>query len=680
MTSFKVGPNNPEISKALEDENSKTISVLKKKIEEEESASSKLAEKNKWMSEELKNLNIKLDEMCIENKEFVEKLARIASQIIARDNENDKLENELRAAESLLRDRDEGISKLTEQVLLNEMDTELRIENKDIIIQELRKRIETLEERIGGKEASAEVTKQSSSYEGFKEDRKDSIRVKTNEGIFEQKRGGQARTQQGSQRRYTNGEKSIRSRVEGKDDINGKKNGVEGFEGSGSQESEGEDMVLQYPMNKNNIPILTLTQRIKISDKSCQTIDLEMSQMRRNSSIGGANLALRKIVGYIELSSQFKTGGNSFGNHETIDPVSPIQHNGTPENSRSLERDKNVNTPPHAEEELKLEEKMTIRLSLKEMKPTIVNHEIETPDTASVDRVTVDGDYYDPSEEPSSKIPRLANLDGRNNSHYDMNDQSISLTNIIVPPNSIEDLQDYHIEYSEMQRLIFKKRTPSPFRKKIGSNLSALPQVFYEQGSVESKKWREELPKRIEKQDEEIESVLKGINQISVVPKYKNISEERGDDNGLCLQSTKFEKVKEYMNQTYGINSIDSSQSKMISYSDGCFLPSTQKVPPLDLPKISQSGITSPIHKISRFNERDLPKESGRGIMLDSIGNSSSPRRNFISSGLSNNNELLAESSGEMIAKKKQNEPPFMKHRSNKVSESSVLMSPSWKY
>jgi len=310
---------------------------------------------------------------------------------VIKDIENEKLETDLRATEALLRDKDEEINKLSEQLIISQIETAAEIEKKDALIHEMRSKVSSLELFISDKANGANLTQPSTNWGlvsdearqtpdcpaahfeqpahfGIKIDRRCHYRgsLEAHQSNFEIEL---PHTSHGGQTEKDADKKDISLASP-----------VSKLADSEILEKEIESEVKRNPLK---LPRIIGQQRL---DKAVQTLDIELTQMRRRSERRDS-LELQAIFEYVKLSHEFRPSAcfDSMFVERTSSNRSRTQH--------------------------KLLGKPLNRISLRDSTPDPVNHDIPLPATAedSPHREPLDGIKTRPKKQQTASQSKPTN-------------------------------------------------------------------------------------------------------------------------------------------------------------------------------------------------------------------------------------------------------------------------------
>lgn len=104
----------------------------------------RVEEKCSRLSAEVAKLNKLLDEVNATRSNQMDQVSKLKRKLVDIENKHDGLENEIRAAEALLRERDEELSRLQEDLTVSKMEAGIVFEQKESQISELKKIISEL--------------------------------------------------------------------------------------------------------------------------------------------------------------------------------------------------------------------------------------------------------------------------------------------------------------------------------------------------------------------------------------------------------------------------------------------------------------------------------------------------------------------------------------------------------
>lgn len=353
-----------EVSRALEEESSREISLLRNKLAEEQKANLALIEKVKRLSEEIKSLDQKLDKLCAENSSMAEKHKRHLSQLVLKDISNEKLENDLRATEALLRDKDEEINRLSEQLVISQIETAAEIDKRDAQLQEMKARVSTLEVAVSDKANAANLTQPSTMWGAISDD----VRQQEDSPVtLHYKQPAEYSIEIDRKCHYRGSLEAHPSNFQIQ--IPHKSHG-----GPTEDQAEKQDPSLASPVSKladsevfekdiiselaqNPLKMPQILKHKQCEDKASQTLDIELTQMRRRSQ-RVENLDLKHIIEYIELSHEYR-------------PTASFDCN--------LAGPGRSTSPCDKREPARLQDKFAKRISLKGAIPDPVNHDILVP-------------------------------------------------------------------------------------------------------------------------------------------------------------------------------------------------------------------------------------------------------------------------------------------------------------
>lgn len=353
-----------EVSRALEEDSSQEISRLRNKLAEEQKANLALNEKIKRLSEEIKSLDQKLDKLCGENSSLAERHKRQLSLLVLKDISNEKLENDLRATEALLRDKDEEINKLSEQLVISQIETAAEIDKRDLQLQEMKARVSTLEVAVSDKANAANLTQPSTMWGAISDD----VRQQEDSPVtlhYKQAAGYSIEIDRKCHYRGSLEAHPSNFQIQ----IPHKSHG-----GPTEDQAEKQDPSLASPVSKladsevfekdiiselaqNPLKMPLILNHKQLEDKASQTLDIELTQMRRRSE-RVESLDLKHIIEYIQLSHEYR-------------PTASFDCN--------LADPRGNTTPCDKREPARLQENFAKRISLKGAIPDPVNHDILVP-------------------------------------------------------------------------------------------------------------------------------------------------------------------------------------------------------------------------------------------------------------------------------------------------------------
>lgn len=222
-----------------------------------------------------------------------------------KDISNEKLENDLRATEALLRDKDEEICRLSEQLIISQVETAAEIEKRDAQIQEMKSRVSTLELAVSDKANLVNFTQPSTIW-GVVSDSPVALQSQQ-PAEYSIKIDRKCHYRGSLEAHPSNLQIDIPHTYHG---------------GPADEHPEKEDNSLASPMSKladsevlekdiesqiknNPLKLPCILQQKQAADKAVQTLDIELTQLRRRSE-RIESLELQAVIEYVKLSHEYR--------------------------------------------------------------------------------------------------------------------------------------------------------------------------------------------------------------------------------------------------------------------------------------------------------------------------------------------------------------------------------------
>jgi len=297
-----------------------------------------------------------LDEMSAQHSKQTEMYKTLMRKLVDKDNQHETLETQLRVAEALLRDRDDELNKLGEELVISKMELGVLCESKDAEISELRKTVLLYESSLGDSTPKRISNLTLSSTVGiltdmqlhFNEKDVDSPEVKPAPHCNMQSLQGAATNGFTLQTGQEFDSRSNINKTHAAEDINipnlasssrslGSGIPTPTIGKANSQEVLNLNVLVAHPSQETfkmvepspppevrpaaaaavapgGIVIKVYEPgTVPAAHKSCQTIDLELNQLRRKSERMDA-IQLRQVMDYINLSQKHKESSASSNN------------------------------------------------------------------------------------------------------------------------------------------------------------------------------------------------------------------------------------------------------------------------------------------------------------------------------------------------------------------------------